>query len=63
MGCIALILVVIAGMAVSWALTVGIVYLITLCFGLAFSFKLATGVWLVLTLIGSFFTQTVNVKK
>lgn len=41
--------------AISWGVTVGIIYLITLCFGLEFSLLMATGIWLVLTLVGSFF--------
>jgi hypothetical protein len=40
--------------AISWGATVGIIYLITLCFGLEFSFLTATGVWLVLTLLSAF---------
>lgn len=63
MGCIALILMVIAGLSASWAVTVGILYLIALCFGLVWSLKLATGVWLVLMILGSFFSKTVTVKK
>ena len=39
----------------SWGVTVGIIKLITLCFGLEFSLLIATGIWLLLTLVGSFF--------
>ena len=39
----------------SWGVTVGIIKLITLCFGLEFSLLIATGIWLVLALVGSFF--------
>lgn len=35
----------------SWAVVVGFIKLITMCFGLAFSIKMATGVWLVIVLI------------
>ena len=49
-----LLLVVLANV-LSWGITVGIIYLITLCFGLEFSLLMATGIWLVLTLVGSFF--------
>ena len=32
-----------------------IVYLITLCFGLPFSWPVATGIWLILILLRNFF--------
>lgn len=38
-------------MALSWGVTVGIIKLITLCFGWEFSLLVATGVWLALLLI------------
>jgi len=37
--------------AASWAINVGIIYLLALCFSLDFSLPVATGVWLVLCLI------------
>ena len=37
--------------AISWLITCGLVKLITLCFGLGFSWLVATGVWLLLILI------------
>ena len=36
--------------ALSWIVTVGIVKLITMCFGWTFSWGMATGVWLILML-------------
>lgn len=36
---------------VSWAIVCGIIKLITMCFGLGFSFKVATGIWLVFVLL------------
>ena len=39
-------------LAVSIGLTVGIVYLICLCFGWIFSLKIALGVWLISFLVG-----------
>lgn len=42
----------IALFAISWLLTCGIIYLITLCFGLTFSWIIATGIWLILLLLG-----------
>lgn len=38
--------------ALNWLLTCGIIYLITLCFGWNFSLAIATGIWLILVLIG-----------
>lgn len=35
----------------SWLATCGIIYLITLCFGLEFKWIIATGIWLVIFLI------------
>ena len=45
----------------SWICTCGIIKLITICFGLKFSWKIATGIWLVLSLITGGFT--INVKN
>lgn len=36
--------------AVSFGLTAGIVYLVCLCFSIAFSWKIALGVWLIILL-------------
>lgn len=36
---------------VSWIITCGIIKLITLCFGLKFSWIISTGIWLCLVLI------------
>ena len=41
--------------AISWLATCGIVKLITMCFGLTFTWPIATGIWLVLFLLGSVF--------
>lgn len=50
-----LILLFVVGYALSWAATVGIIYLICLCFSLEFSILTATGIWLVLCLVWWFF--------
>lgn len=42
-------------LAISWILTCGIVYLIFLCFSLVFSWPVATGIWLILLILGSIF--------
>lgn len=36
---------------ISWGITVGLTYLITLCFDLNFNILIGTGVWLVLILL------------
>ena len=38
-------------LGISWIGTCGIIYLITLCFGLTFKWAIATGIWLILLLI------------
>ena len=38
-------------MFISWLLTCGIVYLISLCFGFIFSWAVGTGVWIILLLL------------
>ena len=46
--------------ALSWIVTVGIVKLITLCFGWTFSWGMATGVWLILMIAKWVFGVVVN---
>lgn len=48
------------GYAISWILTCGIIKLITICFGLTFSWAIATGIWLILCLLKSVFSVTVK---
>ena len=43
--------------AISWAITCGIIKLVTLCFGIAFNLAMATGIWLILWLLGSVFRK------
>lgn len=50
-------------LAVSWAGTCGVIYLITLCFDWQFKWSIATGIWLVLCLIAPVFKASVTVKK
>ena len=54
------ILVVILLYGLSWILTCGIIKLITMCFGLVFTWKIATGVWLVICLLKSVLNITVK---
>jgi len=46
------------GYALSWAITVGIIKLITLCFSLNFSLLPATGIWLILCAIKLIFCKS-----
>ena len=36
---------------VSWIITCGIIKLITMCFGLEFSWVIATGIWLIICIL------------
>lgn len=47
-------LMVIGLIAIEWLITVGIIYVICLCFSLKFSWWIATGVWLILCLLQHF---------
>ena len=49
--------------SISWLITCGLFYLITLCFSLEFSWLTATGVWLVMILLRSIFSITVKNKE
>lgn len=40
---------------VSWIVTCGVVKLITICFGWTFKWSIATGIWLLLWLLGGLF--------
>lgn len=40
-------------LGISWLGTCGVVKLITLCFGIDFTWGIGTGVWLILLLLGS----------
>ena len=48
---------------ISWIVTCGIIKLITICFGLEFSWAIATGIWLIICILKSIFNVTVNNKK
>lgn len=49
-------------LALSWAITIGIIKLITMCFGMTFSLLAATGIWLILCLVSGFFKGASNQK-
>jgi hypothetical protein len=44
-------LIIIGGHAISYAITIGIIALVCLCFSWKFNILIATGIWLVLCLI------------
>ena len=46
----------------SWIVTCGIIKLITVCFGLEFSWSVATGIWLVLFLLKSVFSKIIDIR-
>ena len=48
------ILAIVVALALSWICTCGMFKLITLCFDWNYTWKIATGVWLSLTLLSSF---------
>lgn len=43
------------GYGLSWAISVGVMYLITLCFSIEFNLLVATGIWLVGVFLKSIF--------
>lgn len=50
-------IIIIAVAVISWLATCGIIKIITLCFGLQFSWIVATGIWLVLCILKSVFKK------
>lgn len=44
-----------ATLLLSWAVTIGIIKLITMCFGWKFSLLFATGIWLIILLLRGIF--------
>ena len=58
------IVLVIVGLAfLEWIITVGIIKLITMCFGWTFKWSVATGIWLIICVLQSIFKSNVNVKR
>ena len=49
-------LILIIGYGLSWAVSVGLMYLICLCFSWNFSLLITTGIWLVLCFLKLIFT-------
>jgi hypothetical protein len=48
---------------ISWIATCGIIKLITICFGWTFDWLIATGIWFVMILLKSIFSNRTTVKK
>lgn len=44
--------------AFSWGITVGLIKLITICFGIKFKLAYATGIWLIICLIKILFNKS-----
>ncbi len=53
----------IACYAISWIATCGVIKAITMCFGLTFTWSIATGIWLVMCLARTVFKSSTTVKK
>lgn len=49
-------------LGISWICTCGVIKLITICFGITFKWRTATGIWLLLFIIRSAFSVTVKDK-
>lgn len=48
---------------ISWAICVGLIYLICLCFSWKFSILNATGIWLIICLIKGAFSSSKSKKE
>lgn len=49
-------------LGLSWIVTCGIIKLITVCFGLEFSWTVATGIWLIMFLLKGLFSKIINIR-
>ena len=52
---LATLIILVIACAISWATICGLIWMITACFGMAFSWPAATGIWLILITIKSVF--------
>ena len=57
------ILIITACVFLEWIITVGIIKLITMCFGWTFKWSVATGIWLIICILQSIFKSNVIVKR
>ena len=58
-----IILVIVGLVFLEWIITVGIIKLITMCFGWTFKWSVATGIWLIICILQSIFKSNANVKR
>ena len=58
-----IILVIVGLVFLEWIITVGIIKLITMCFGWTFKWSVATGIWLIICILQTIFKSNVNVKR
>ena len=63
LGVLIFILAVMLAYAFSWIITVGVIKLITVCFGLTFKWSVATGIWLCLCVIQTWLKGAINSSK
>ena len=56
------VLVIVGLVFLEWITTVGIIKLITICFGWTFKWSVATGIWLIICILQSIFKSNMNVK-
>lgn len=63
MGCLGIIFILLGLLIVDFLFTSGIVWLVCFAFGLAFSWKIALGIWAIVALLHSIFTVNVHTKK
>ena len=63
LGVLIFILAVMLVYTLSWIITVGIIKLITMCFGLTFKWSVATGIWLCLCVIQTWLKGAINLNK
>ena len=47
----------------SWIVTCAVIKLITMCFGLAFKWSIATGIWLIICIMRSIFKVSVTARS
>lgn len=57
------VLVIVGLVFLEWITTVGIIKLITMCFGWTFKWSVATGIWLIICILQSIFKNNVNIKR
>ena len=58
-----IVLVIVGLVFLGWIITVGIIKLITMCFGWTFKWSVATGIWMIICILQSIFKSNVNVKR